>query len=244
MKLTQPDPRTTRLMTRITSCGVLAISLLMSATARADWQSPEDILQAARTFVSQQQPWQTLETEISVRALDSRLRLARCGQPLEAFISPHARVRANTTVGVRCGGPSPWQIFVPVQVAAYDQVLVSRHALPRGSVISPAVVQVERRDVAALVQGYLPAVRQDQPVRLRHAVAMGAVISPNAVEPDAAIRRGQQVRLVSQDDRFQISMTGIALGEAAAGARLQVRNLSSGRVVEGIAEDAQQVRIP
>lgn len=225
------------------SCLLLGL-LLASTPALSDWQAPDTIAQAARDFVAGQHPWPALETDIRVRSLDSRLRLARCDQPLEAFLSAAAPVRAHTTVGVRCSGSTPWQLFVPVQISAYDQVLVSRHALARGSVLSTAVLQVERRDVARLVQGYLPALPAETPLRLRHAVAMGAVISPRMVEAAAAVQRGQQVRLVSEAAGMQVSMGGVALAEAARGARVQVRNLSSGRVVEGIVETDNQVRIP
>jgi flagella basal body P-ring formation protein FlgA len=218
-------------------------SMLAFSSAHAAIQSLSSITATAEDLVRQQHPWQGMDVEISSRALDPRTRLADCDQPLEAYLPHNSRIRANTTVAVRCQGSVNWQIFVPVTTQVYAPVLVAKHTIARGQVLQAEHVVSERRDIAALPHGYLSHIDSAKPQRLRFAVAMGAVISPNTLEPDAAISRGQQVRLINAQGRFNISMTGVALKEGAIGSRIQVRNNSSGRIIEGIVTSAETVTI-
>ncbi len=219
------------------------LSMLLMSQAQAHIQSLSSISSAAEALVEQQHPWQGMDVEIATRTLDPRTRLAACDQPLDAYLPNNSRIRANTTVAVRCQGKVNWQIFVPVSIQVFAPVLVAKHAIARGEVLQSQHVISQRRDIAALPHGYLTQIAGDKPLRLRFALAMGAVISPNALEPDAAVRRGQQVRLVSQHNQFNISMSGVALNEGAVGSRIQVRNSSSGRVIEGVVASAETVTI-
>lgn len=219
------------------------LSLLTLTAAQAANQSLDSISAAAEDFIRQQHPWQGMDVEIRSRALDPRTRLANCDLPLDAYLPHNSRIRANTTVAVRCQGQVNWQIFVAINTQVFATVLVAKHAIARGQVLQANQVVAERRDIAALPHGYLTDIDQQQPQRLRFAVAMGAVISPNTLEPDAAITRGQQVRLVNTQGHFNISMRGVALKEGAIGSRIQVRNNSSGRIIEGIVTSAETVAI-
>jgi flagella basal body P-ring formation protein FlgA len=60
---------------------------------------------------------------------------------------------------------------------------------------------------------------------------------------DMVIHRGQQVTLVAGSPDLEIRASGRALMDAPAGARIQVQNLSSLTVVEGVVESADVVRV-
>jgi flagella basal body P-ring formation protein FlgA len=57
------------------------------------------------------------------------------------------------------------------------------------------------------------------------------------------IHRGQEVTLVASGGAIEIRATGRAMTDAIAGARIQVQNLSSMTVVEGVVESADVVRV-
>jgi flagella basal body P-ring formation protein FlgA len=57
------------------------------------------------------------------------------------------------------------------------------------------------------------------------------------------VHRGQQVTLVAGGADIEIRAIGRALMDAPAGARVQVQNLSSMTVVEGVVESADVVRV-
>jgi flagella basal body P-ring formation protein FlgA len=60
---------------------------------------------------------------------------------------------------------------------------------------------------------------------------------------DTVIHRGQEVTLVAGGPAIEIRASGRALSDAPAGARIQVQNLSSMTVVEGVVESADVVRV-
>ena len=60
---------------------------------------------------------------------------------------------------------------------------------------------------------------------------------------DTVIHRGQEVTLVAGGAIIEIRASGRALRDAPAGARIQVQNLSSMTVVEGVVESADVVRV-
>jgi flagella basal body P-ring formation protein FlgA len=61
--------------------------------------------------------------------------------------------------------------------------------------------------------------------------------------PDLIVRRGQAVTLLSSGGAVEVRASGRAMVDGTAGARIQVQNLSSMRVVEGVVESADLVRV-
>jgi flagella basal body P-ring formation protein FlgA len=61
--------------------------------------------------------------------------------------------------------------------------------------------------------------------------------------PDLIVHRGQQVTLLSAAGPVEVRASGRAMVDGAAGSRIQVQNLSTLRVVEGVVESADRVRV-
>jgi flagella basal body P-ring formation protein FlgA len=59
-------------------------------------------------------------------------------------------------------------------------------------------------------------------------------VTPHMVEAPRLIQRGQEVTLVVEGTALAVRAKGTALGDAAEGERVQVRNSSSQEVVEGV----------
>jgi flagellar basal body P-ring formation protein FlgA len=60
---------------------------------------------------------------------------------------------------------------------------------------------------------------------------------------DVLIHQGQQVTLIATVGGLQVRATGKALANGSAGARLRVQNLSSLKVVEGVVENEDVIRV-
>ena len=57
------------------------------------------------------------------------------------------------------------------------------------------------------------------------------------------VQRGQTVTLIATNGGFSVRMAGRALSDGMINQRVRVENLSSGKVVEGIARSEQVVEI-
>lgn len=221
-------------------CG-LALSTMVVADATI--QPLASIQSAAQAFLMAQHQHRSQPPQIQLRALDSRLRLAKCAGALEAFLPAGAKIVGSTSIGVRCPGPMPWTVYQIATVRVFDQVLVASRFLNRGTLLSAADFRSEQRDLSALPWGYETAPDRLIGKQLQYALTAGAAIPPQAVKAVPAIRRGETVTLVSRRGGMEVSSTGIALDNADLGAQVRVRNASSKRVIEGTVTDIRRVEI-
>ena len=85
----------------------------------------------------------------SIGQLDARTQLPEC-TAFEPFLPAGSKLWGNSTVGVRCLGPSSWTIYVPVKVNVSGNYLISARTMPAGYVISAADIVVRSGDLSTL----------------------------------------------------------------------------------------------
>lgn len=224
----------------MSGCGLAAPAFVL---AGGPLQNLDAIQRTARTFLMEQHRDRAEPPKIRLQAPDSRLRLAPCGNPLEAFLPSGARTVGNATVGVRCPGPQSWTIYQNANVQVFDRVMVAGRVLNRGTILRAADLRSERRELSALTGGYEIAPERLVGKRLQRALTAGAVIPPNAVRQVPVVRRGETVTIFVENQGMKVSSSGAALDDGYLGERLQVRNSSSERVVEGMVTEGRRIEI-
>lgn len=160
-------------------------------------------------------------------AVDPALRLARCGQPLQASAS------GPKTALVRCADSPGWRLYVPVRVHREADVVVMASPAAAGIPIMANQLQVQRRDIGsasgatfsdpALLAGRIPL----------RTLAAGTVPTQGDLSTGTLLRRGDPVTLVARAGGVEVRMQGRALGAAQAGGRITVENTESHRVLRG-----------
>lgn len=233
---------TSRLASRTAIVVVLTLAVATATAADSGWQPVASIAAAAEHYLLER-TGQRPGTTVRAGALDPRLRLARCAQPLEAFLRRGTKIGARTIVGVRCNGGKPWKVYVPVDVVVTADVLTAKRTLSRGHIVVAADLVTDERDVSRMNSGYLSDPDQVVGQRLKTTVLPGRVITPAMVEADNVIRRGQSVTLVVESEGININMAGKALTDGALNQRIRVENVNSGRVVEGIVRSREHVEV-
>ena len=170
--------------------------------------------------------------EVSVNALDPRLKLPACAEPLQAQAAV-AR-GASTSVAVRCEAPTPWTVHVAVRVRELRKVPVLTQAVMPNEIAEPRHFMLQLRDIASLPQGHLESIDTAVGQRFRRSLPANAVPAPGDLSPPRWVRRGDAVQLVSRAGPIEVRAEGRALGDGLAGGRVRVENLRSQRVVEGV----------
>ncbi|GIX22696.1 MAG: hypothetical protein KatS3mg121_1479 [Gammaproteobacteria bacterium] len=204
----------------------------LCAAAAADLENPSRIEAAARAALLADENGDERGT-VSLRVdLDRRLRLPRCRQAPVAAPPPAARAYGPSAVAVSCPDPQ-WRIYVPVRLHRRVAVVVSARPLQRDQALTAADLRLEARDLNRLGGGYFDSVEALVGLRLRRHLAAGQVITPGLVERPRWVESGRRVTLVWQDGRIAVHAEGTALQGGGAGDRVRVRNLRSGRIVEG-----------
>jgi flagella basal body P-ring formation protein FlgA len=213
-------------------CG--ALFFVRSPAARAAIQPLESIRQAAAGFVTAQMPPGQNGIVVTAGQLDPRLRLARCGGPLDTSLLSGERLQAQVSVAVACHSGADWTIYVPVTVQSRIRVWALTAPHMQGARLSPADVVAETRLVSGLAVGYVTHLSQLAHSTLRQPLAAGAVLTSNDLLADFMVHQGQQVVLIASADGIRVRAPGVALQDGRRGALVRVQNASSDKVVQGV----------
>ena len=217
-------------------------ALFSAEAVAAEIQSLKSIRDVAKTFVMSQYDNNNGKVEILPVKLDSRLRLAKCDQSLDAEYSSSSSRGGRLIVNVQCHGTKPWTLYVPVQVKIMQNVVVLAHSLPRNTPLSQSDLRLEQRDINRMSSGYFSDPQEVIGKTLKRSVGGGLALSPVYVESQKLVKRGQQVVLLAQTSSITVKMSGKAMADGAAGEKIKVKNLSSDRVIEGVITKNGSVR--
>ncbi len=166
-------------------------------------------------------------------ALDPRLRLLACGEDLKARNAAGTRAGSRLTIEVSCAAPA-WRVFVPVTLHARLPVLVAARPLPARTALSAADVRVVERELSGLPFGYFQRPSEIEGQEIMRPVGQGEALTPRVVRSRPLIARGQSVTLLATAGGLAVRAQGHALAAAGLNERIRVRNMSSGRDIEGI----------
>jgi flagella basal body P-ring formation protein FlgA len=197
----------------------------------------------ARSEASLHLPPLTPHERLVAGPISANTRVARCNQPVKPSVSAGGHMRDRILVELSCPGTPTWHIYVPVRVVGTSQVTLAAHAIVAGTVLTESDLKAEQRDIAELPPGYMddPAVAVG--LTAARPISSGAVITNQLLLGAKAVQRGQTVTLVADAGGMSVSMQGRALSDGLINQRVKVENLSSGKVVEGIARSQQVVEI-
>ncbi len=226
---------------------MLLVCLAVSPSVFADTaiQPLDEIRAIAEQWVkANSSPRNGQRIEIKAGRLDSRLRLQRCDQALEAHPLQNSHRSGNATISVRCPGSKPWTVHVPVTVKTYTQVVIANRPLARQIEVSREDVRLEEREVTSLRTGYFQHLEEVVGRYPKRTLMAGSALSPYDLETNKIIRRGHKVVIIAEIAGITVRMQGKALKDAAKGELVAIENLSSKRKIEAIADSPGVVKVP
>ncbi|MES2319287.1 MAG: flagellar basal body P-ring formation chaperone FlgA [Pseudomonadota bacterium] len=218
---------------------------LLSALALAQQAAPRQDLDALRAVAEQYLQAQSAglpgPATITVGALDQRMNLAACAAP-QAFQQPGARAWGKTTVGVRCGAPTPWTIYIQAQVSVKAAYVAAAVPLVQGQTIDASQLVMVEGDLAALPNGVLTDPAQAVGKTSSMSLASGAPLRADLLRSKPVVQQGQAVRVVSSGAGFRVSAEARAIGSAGEGQVVQVRT-PGGAILSGVARTGGLVEV-
>jgi flagellar basal body P-ring formation protein FlgA len=223
----------------------LSAALLHAAAAvpNADLQDIPALESLAKSEAQRQFPPLTEQQRFSIGPIEPRLELERCRQSVTAGLTSTHHMQDRATIELRCPDLKSWHIYVQVRVVGTSTVAVAAHAIVMGSVLKATDLRVEQHDISELPVGYLDDPGIAVGLTASRPIPGGAFITNQQLVAAKAVQRGQSVTLVADAGGMSIRMAGKALGDGLVNQRVKVQNLSSGKIVEGIARSEQVVEI-
>lgn len=219
---------------------------LWLAAAPAIGSSNQDIGQLetlARTEAARQLPPVSDKQRMQVGPIQPALQLSRCESGVKAAVAPGLQTRGRVLIELQCTDAKSWHIYVPVRIVATSTVAVAAHAIVVGTVLAAKDLTVERRDATELPPGYLDDPSIALGLTAARPISEGAILTNQQLLGSKAVQRGQTVTLIADAGGISVRMAGRALSDGLINQRIKVENLSSGRIVEGIARSEQVVEI-
>ncbi len=227
-----------------------ALGLLLLAIAAAPLASGENATEAHDNIraAAEQHVLDSIDDlqgriEVKVGSLDSRLRLAECDRALETYDSPNALNGGRGVVGVRCEGSKPWKLYVPVQIAVIDEVVVTRRSVVRGETLQADDLMLSQMDTSKLRKAYFTQIEDAVGLRSKRSIASGSVLHAGLLKRVKLGKRGSKVEIVANFEGLDVRMRGEALADGSRGDQIRVKNLSSGRVVTGTVTDSGVIHV-
>lgn len=199
-------------------------------TARQDHAA---IHRGVEKFLHAQSAGTPHQYAFTVTPIDSRVALAAC-PALDFFLPPGARVWGQTAVGVRCGGATPWSLYVTAHVTVTGNYVVLARALGQGHTLTEADLALQNGDLTQLPAGIVTEPGQAIGKVMGVSLAAGQPVSRELLRAQVVVLQGQSVLLHSSGTGFRVTAEGKALNNAQDGQIARVRT-ASGQTVSGIA---------
>jgi flagella basal body P-ring formation protein FlgA len=222
---------------------VPAAALPGAALPGADRQDIPTLESLAKSEAMRQFPALSDRQRFLIGPIEPNLELERCRLPVAASLTSTHHMQDRATIELRCQDPKSWHIYVQVRVIGTSTVAVAAHAIVVGSVLKAADLRVEEHDISELPLGFLDDPSIAVGLTASRPIAGGAFITNQQLVAAKAVQRGQSVTLVADAGGMSVRMAGKALSDGLVNQRVKVANLSSGKVVEGIARSEQVVEI-
>lgn len=231
-------------------CGMwfgVALTLLVAASGlRAQPALAPDYPSIARAWlhdsIARQEDVKHLKLEVSVGAVDGRLKLAPCGN-MEPYLPVGARAWGKTRVGLRCiDGMTRWNITMPATVKATGISWVVKGQIAAGSLIREVDLVESEVDWAEDSSPVLSDRAMWQGQTASRALTTGQTLRQAMVKPALVFSAGAPVRVVAQGAGFQVSADAQALSAGVVGQSARVR-MDNGRITTGVVLDMRTVKI-
>jgi flagella basal body P-ring formation protein FlgA len=226
------------------ACALLAFAQGAFAQSASAQEADRTELEAlARSEAALQFPKLTDRQRFLVGPIEQRMQLERCSRPVKPVLASPQHMKDRVTIELRCLDAKPWHIYVPVRIVGTSPVAVAAHAIVAGTLIKASDLKSEEHDVSELPLGFLDDPSIAIGLTANRPIAGGAYLTNQQLVAAKAVLRGQSVTLLADVGGMSVRMAGRALSDGLMNQRVRVQNLSSGRIVEGIARSEQTVEI-
>ncbi len=220
----------------------LSLALNISASYAKN-HAISDIEQQAIHYIQNETLFKDFEDfEVHISALDKRLKLKQCTNPLN-FRPKQTSSQYKFRLVVSCETPSPWKTHVSAKVEVYDHVVVLRARQFKGDELNADKLELRRLNIAQFNQGYFKDVDALNGYTMKTSLGRAMPVSPSQVNKPWLIRKDQAVTLSAQSPVLHIRMSGRALMNGREGDWIRAKNLNSGKIIEGKVSQSGELEV-
>jgi len=198
-----------------------------------EYESIETIRNSVQQYIKSNL-LQDKDSDYEIGHLDQRLKLDRCDQDIEVVNAGNTRLAGHSTLSVQCRGKKMWKIHVPINIIRYNEILVVKQNLPRGSILQGSDVETRRFNISRLSNGYFTDKGEIKGKVLKRSLRRGDILTNGMLDVPKMVKRGEIVTIMASSNTLAIRVKGKALMDGRKGDVIRVKNQSSKREIQAI----------
>lgn len=218
---------------------LLMVSLLAQATTtESDYalelqQQLEGHVRQRLDDYLQTQSWPQGESSITVWLPAGASHVPTCQQTILIEAADHdARPWGRQLYRMECTAPV-WQLQARADVRLTLPVLISSRDLPKGHVVQPGDLQTKAMEIHRLFRDFTINAADLLGRKVLRRVRVGQILTQDQLQAPILVKTGDIVLIRAGSSDFSATMKGEALQDGIAGDGVKVKNLSSGRIIQG-----------
>lgn len=169
--------------------------------------------------------------DVTVRPIDSRLRLAACDNNL-TFERKNTPIQTKTSIKAICRGDKPWSTFISARVSLKQDIVTVKHELPRHHVLDASDLTTIVKDISGLRRGYSTDIQSLVGMQLKRNARSGSVIYSHQLQLPDIIKKGDLVTVITRRGGLVVSTSGVAMNDGSKGEKIRVENQRSERILQ------------
>lgn len=128
-------------------------------------------------------------------------------------------------------------VYINANISLYAKVVHAALPLNRGHILTKDDLIMSEENLSQLHYGYFSKPEQLIGKQLKRRLTQNRIIKVNYVKAPTLVKRGEIVSIVAENRGYSVKMTGIAMSNGSKGERIQVKNSSSRRIIEGTVQE-------
>ena len=213
---------------------IILLFVAFFITTSQSWAEVNSLKQHATHFVEQQISDVTLEddeVEIHFNTFGSGRKIPVCDE-LPLLETPRKLKPGRFSLKASCKTPKRWGLNISGSIKVYRKILVSKQALPKGSILGNSNTYLQTSELSKLRSGYYTSLEQISGYQLKRAIRQNQAITPKIVSPPLLIRKNDEITIsAGQDSTVIVRVAGIAMQDGRQDQQIRVMNKTSGKVI-------------
>lgn len=181
----------------------------------------------------------TQNTQITVRTIDPRIAIPVCPEGFSFNSSNFDPRLSNVSVKISCASKQ-WFVFTHAVIQSLQQVVVTTDTLSPGSMLSSKNIEIADIDKSKIRGSTFDAVQDISGARLKRRVRPGTILSASML---CFVCKGDRVTISAVAGGLSIQVYGIAEQDGTLGETIQVRNMSSDKMIFATVSSTEEVTI-
>lgn len=157
--------------------------------------------------------------------------ISSCSQ-LPQVTSNTNSIMGRQPLSLHCPDTPAWTVKVNVEATVFVPAVFAQTVIERGDTITASQLKVEDLDISKARRGFFNDIDKVAGQGAKRRLRAGQLISPSLLAKPLLVRRGQQVKMIANQDGIAATTLGEALENGEQGAVIRVKNLRSEKVIK------------